>query len=858
MNIKYIASTIFLLSALLTNEARAQKNEMQWVFGYHAGLDFTSGTPVPFQSAIEGFGEGNASVCDANGKLLFYTEGSFVWDRNNRLMPNGSNLTGLSSTTSYSVTSSASQGTLIIPMPGDTTKYFVFSLSSMEQNSVGKAGRLYYSIIDMTLNGGLGDVVPDKKGIFIDSALSERMTAVVGDRCNIWVICCSIEAKIKAYEIDFSVVKKEPVVSNVGIRQEFTGYLVVSPDGKKIAATKCYVFGGGNDGVSLFDFDISTGLATNPVVLMPGYGGYGVAFSPDNSKLYAAGSFQHLFQWDLTSNNATAIAASETRIGDATMTSIKLGPDGKLYLKSSDNFIGSINNPNYGGANCDYTPNVIRLAAGTSIHSGLPNQVPEFNFSKDTMSSRVSVSDMCFNNSMKLSANKEDGWTYVWSDGAQGKDHVVQKAGTYWVSYYTSPCTYNVDSFDAFFPTFYTANSCQSGASGMAAVTQAHGDTSSYTFLWRDAAGTLIARGDTLYNVPAGTYTLEVTSSKGCSTKHEIIIEADVYQASFDVDTLACVDQPVAFKNTSDAYYVNHNWYFGDGKMDGSHSPAHSFISPGAYSVMLVAYGPRCADTVYKNILVDDVIKVSLYADRDTVCQGVPATFYPKPDGDNTLLGYRWSLGDQVSFVSEAGSVSHAYEQEGLKAIQLSANFRACPEQTYRDTLYVAPFPVVNLGADSGICLNGKSVTLSNITEWKESDKYRWSNGSAGKTIEVREPGRYTLTVTATGGCVGTSFVDVRKDCYLDIPNAFSPNGDGTNDYFFPRQLISSSVTGFNMQVFNRWGQLMFETHTLDGRGWDGRCNGIEQPQGVYIFVIDINVPEGRPEHYRGNVTVIR
>src|SRR5690606_23628606 len=161
----------------------AQQEENIWVFGDYAGLDFNNGAPVPIQTAIEGFGEANASIADENGQLLFYTEGTIVWDRMGNVMPNGNDLIG-SSLSSYTITSSTCQGALIVPMPNNKGKYYVFSLTAIESGM----DHLYYSVVDMDLNGGLGDVVPGQQGILIDSSLSEKMTAVVGDRCNVWLL----------------------------------------------------------------------------------------------------------------------------------------------------------------------------------------------------------------------------------------------------------------------------------------------------------------------------------------------------------------------------------------------------------------------------------------------------------------------------------------------------------------------------------------------------------------------------------------------------------------------------------------------------------------------------------------------
>jgi gliding motility-associated-like protein len=136
--------------------------------------------------------------------------------------------------------------------------------------------------------------------------------------------------------------------------------------------------------------------------------------------------------------------------------------------------------------------------------------------------------------------------------------------------------------------------------------------------------------------------------------------------------------------------------------------------------------------------------------------------------------------------------------------------------------------------------------------------RYLWSTGDTVSALRVVHPGQYSLKVSGANDCATTEVVTINKDCYIDIPNAFTPDGDGLNDYFFPRQLLSKSLNGFRMQIFNRWGQLIFETVKNNGRGWDGAFNGIAQPAGVYIYLIDVNIEGNRREQYRGNVTLVR
>jgi hypothetical protein len=181
---------LFCLVVLLyTTHAANAQYENVWTFGQRAGIDFNSGNPVAIQSAMtmDGWGESAASVCNAEGRLLFYTDGTLVWNKNGEVMPNGRYLCGTRFTLS---TSSTAQGTIIIPKPGAPYKYYVFSLTPYEYFQAGYPsmyGSLFYSIVDMKLSNDLGDVTTEK-AVVVDSFLYEGMTAVRGEQCNFWLI----------------------------------------------------------------------------------------------------------------------------------------------------------------------------------------------------------------------------------------------------------------------------------------------------------------------------------------------------------------------------------------------------------------------------------------------------------------------------------------------------------------------------------------------------------------------------------------------------------------------------------------------------------------------------------------------
>ncbi|MBU3677922.1 MAG: gliding motility-associated C-terminal domain-containing protein, partial [Chitinophagaceae bacterium] len=159
---------------------------------------------------------------------------------------------------------------------------------------------------------------------------------------------------------------------------------------------------------------------------------------------------------------------------------------------------------------------------------------------------------------------------------------------------------------------------------------------------------------------------------------------------------------------------------------------------------------------------------------------------------------------------------------------------------------------------DTSICpgITG-SILLTDLNN--SGALYSWSNGSVANAISVVEAGTYWVKATTPGStCSTTDSILVARDCYINVPNVFSPDGDGLNDYFFPRDLLTSGLKSFNMSIYNRWGEKVFTTNTIDGRGWDGRLNGVPQAMGVYVYTIEVEFINKVKKSFQGNVTLMR
>lgn len=840
--------------------------ENVWAFGSYAGIDFNGGTAKAIKTSIM-TNEGTASICNARGQLLFYTDGTDVYNRNHQLMPNGNNLPGKA----LNFTRSSSQAALIVPVPGDKDagtgtagKYYVFTLTHLEGQGgdLRELGKLYYSIVDLSLNNGLGDVMPGHKGIVLDSFLTEHMVAVSGNDCSIWLLVVSrSNYSFKAYTINENGIGVNPVVSPAfrGLGDVYLGYINIAPDGSKLAITQ--------GSLVVYDFDMNTGVVSRPFVLDAGpY--YGVSFSPDNTKLYsttyAYGGTSQIYQFNLSGNDTDAVIASKTLLGPLTTDAgIKRGPDGKIYVAGSSggNALRIIHQPDLAGQSCQYDTIGLPLITGTRHVWGLPNSVVLI--SSKRVNRFKADTAICTRNHL-LKAIDTSGINYMWNDSTTGAVRQVDNPGTYWVSYQVkTPCKLYeyIDTLQVVFDFSRTNRYTTTRDSGMCKsdtvlLTAVNRYGSAYT--WEDGS-----RGMERKVNQAGTYTLSYQVDSLCEDYVDsfiIVYPEKKFEIAFTGDTVICQDAPAIFYNTSDPRYREFNWSFGDGQFSSQENPVHVYRQPGNYQVLLNGrINDRCQDTASIFITVDSLQTFDFLTDRDSICAGEAIVFTHQANGPTIdYLHWQWGDGSEQAALHQY-RLPHAYDHAGIMPVTFSVYFRACRESSFTHPVYVFDLPEVFLGSETGLCLQGMPIILRNLRPAATGYRYLWSNGSVAETLKASHHGIYSLTVSKEPlGCITTESVAISKDCYLDIPNSFTPNGDGVNDYFLPRSLHPGMMLQFRMEVFNRWGQLIFTTNQLEGRGWDGRFNTKEQPEGVYIYAINITMKDNRAERYEGNVTLIR
>ena len=400
----------FLILFLYTSGLFAQGEANNWFFGAGAGIHFdANGVVTSLTNGQIQTNEGCSSISNANGDLLFYTDGRTVWDRNHVIMPNGDYFGGKG----LFGDPSSTQSGIIVPKPNDPNTYYIFTVDEphhdnaatyparntgfTESQDDGYNNGFNYSTVNLQLtgsNGSIGNITNRNKHLItydtnpngdeIKYKCSEKITAVKDASGGYWVITHFIN-RFYAFRVTSTGVSQTPVVSIVdpyitlsGYRRNAIGYLKASPNGQKLAIAHSQngtqTGETTNDGsVYLYDFDKNTGIVSNPVALINSVNAYGIEFSAETKKLYASireSNVNSIAQFDLESAN---IPGSILNISNTTATgALQLGPDKKIYFTNSATIhLSVINNPEETGSLAGFVMNAITLSSGLAT-LGLP------------------------------------------------------------------------------------------------------------------------------------------------------------------------------------------------------------------------------------------------------------------------------------------------------------------------------------------------------------------------------------------------------------------------------------------------------------------------------------------------------
>ncbi|NNC70034.1 MAG: hypothetical protein HKN90_04335 [Flavobacteriaceae bacterium] len=384
---------LFIITVtLLTNTLIfGQLQNSNWYFGNQAGLNFNDGTqpPMVLTNGILGTDGSSATVSDDAGNLLFYTNGLDVWNKNHQIMTNGSGLFG---------NADIIQSVVIVPDPSDTNKYYIIT---NEGDAMGAFG-LFYSVVDMSTDGGLGSVVSTQKNVLLLDVSFKNLTAVLNPNDNTyWVVAFGYgndstrNDTFYTYKVDntgINLVSQTTFAFTLSESTENTigGQMKISPDGQSLALINNTVGAGRNgefaeaQSLFIFNFDSVTGVVSqlnDTIFLNDTLYLYGLEFSPDSNLLYTTTTNRFIdgtetrLIYQIEYRNMSSVPFLLDQGPDAAY-GLQSALDGKIYVVNSTGSLNVINTPNVVGAGSNYVENAINLGMNNAVKE-LPQLVPD-------------------------------------------------------------------------------------------------------------------------------------------------------------------------------------------------------------------------------------------------------------------------------------------------------------------------------------------------------------------------------------------------------------------------------------------------------------------------------------------------
>lgn len=354
------------------------------------------------------------------------------------------------------------------------------------------------------------------------------------------------------------------------------------------------------------------------------------------------------------------------------------------------------------------------------------------------------------------------------------------------------------------------------------------------------------------YPMPTGNTTVSLvyySSQYACKYSATIPVQVVKIDADFDrnseinkTDSVHCINIPDAFSNTtSGSSGFTFSWLFGDGGTSSIQNPTYTYPNSGVYQVTLTVTDPvnNCKGFAVRNMTINPLPNVAINS-NDSVCQNAP--FVLTGNTSPNVTTYSWSpstgLGSPNSQTTTATTT--------LSPVQYSlavTDVNGCQNATTK-TIYVQ-LPPPNINWDTTVIigqvtpLNGYGGINFNYS-WTPTTDLNCGNCPYPISTSTNNI-TYSLTIEDGLGCFKTTntfTIYVEPKATVDVPTAFTPNGDGTNDII---NVAGWGIKKLNyFRVFNRWGQLLFESNDIKV-GWDGLFNGVPQNMETYVYQVSVD-----------------
>lgn len=363
-----------------------------------------------------------------------------------------------------------------------------------------------------------------------------------------------------------------------------------------------------------------------------------------------------------------------------------------------------------------------------------------------------------------------------------------------------------------------------------------------------------------------GTYLVQllVNNPASCNvwdTAYQYVTVHPSITADFDFTTVPCTNQ-FSFYDSSATAPVAWAWSFDDGGTSTLQNPSHTYGSTGTYNVQLIsttAFG--CKDTTV--VTLSNTTPATNIGPGDTICVNAPGVQLNAFGG----FAYSWAPAATLSSSTISNPVAQPTTTTTYTASisTLNALGDTCI-QTQTVTVFVIDPSVypLSISANHDTISAGETSIIHVITDTTLAVNFH-PGGTADSTgyyftVSPTETTTYTASILDSTGCPRTVNITIyvlSMSCRSEdvfVPNTFTPNGDGQNDVLFVRSNVMEELY---FAVYNRWGQMVFETTDMT-EGWDGIYNGMKADPAVFAWYLRVKCHNGDEIRKKGNTTLIR
>lgn len=484
---------------------------------------------------------------------------------------------------------------------------------------------------------------------------------------------------------------------------------------------------------------------------------------------------------------------------------------------------------------------------------------------------------VCLNNTTAFSNNSSitsgNIAQYFWDFGdgqisnQQQPSHVYAAYGTYHVSLLTVSDSSCVDSvsisvtvYDKPVAAFNVTEECFGAATGFTDLsTIAAGNIAQWNYSLGDG-NTSVQQHPTYTYTSHGNFNavLIVTSDNGCSdTAYQTVTVNPLPQVSFTAPDV-CFGFTTVFANISSIPLGNittWNWTFGNGNFSSSQQTSQTYATPGVYNVRLVATSDKgCMDSSSANSTVFELPIISTTS--------TPACF---EDNNGTVEATVTNGTAPYTYFWSSNAVTPQVQDLYANTYTLTVTDANNCTATATETVLQPPIPLTVTANPTPAAIEiGEILNMNLQNSYNDANAVYSISPAYGLSCYSCEQFeafpyhtmQYTVHVTDALGCPGTGtfIITVNEALPVFIPNVFTPNGDGQNDTW---GVFSRGVKYINLQVFNRWGEKVFETDNLNNF-WDGTFLGKPADPGVYVYEGRIVFLSDESRPVKGTVTLLK